>query len=77
MVVLLSELDFAQIEASDATDGVVLVDDSWSFSLGFREDNIDKICGGGNDLDLLEVILRRRHGDVFLVLHVFYEEENC
>ena len=66
MVVLLCELDLAQIETSDTTDGIVLVDDCWSFSLGFREDYINEICRGGNDLDLLEVVLRRRHGDVFL-----------
>merc|ERR1712183_352915 len=62
MVVLLCELDLSKVESSNATDVVLFVDDGGRLSLGFGEDDIDEVLGGGNHLDLLEVILRRRHG---------------
>merc|ERR1712180_2962 len=71
MVVLLCELDLSEIEASYAGDVVLLVDDGGGLALGFGEDDIDEILGGGDHLDLLEVVLRRRHGECLMFLHVF------
>jgi hypothetical protein len=40
---LLGKLDFAHVELTDTRNLVLLVDYSWRLSLGFRQDDVDKI----------------------------------
>ncbi len=57
MVVLLSKLDFSHIELSDSADFVLGMHNGWSLSLGFREDEIDKILSGRNCRDGFKVVM--------------------
>lgn len=57
MDILTAELDLSHVEGSDSGNVVAWVDDSGGLSLSFGKDDVDKVSGGGDDLDLLEVII--------------------
>lgn len=57
MDILTAELDLSHVERSDSGDVITGMDDSWGLSLCFGKDDVDKVSGGGDDLDLLEVII--------------------
>lgn len=57
MDILTAELDLSHVERSDSGDVVAGMDDSGGLSLSFGKDDVDKVSGGGDDLDLLEVII--------------------
>ena len=57
MDILTAELDLSHVERSDSGDVVAGMDDSGGLSLGFGKDDVDKVSSGGDDLDLLEVII--------------------
>jgi hypothetical protein len=65
MDVFAGELDFSHVEGSDSVDGIAGMDDSGSFTLGFGENNVGKVIGIGDDLNLFEVIV---HGEMARML---------
>jgi len=62
MDVFTGELDFSHVEGSDSVDGIAGMDDSGSFTLSFGENNVDKVIGIGDDLDLFEIIVHGERG---------------
>jgi hypothetical protein len=61
MDVFAGELDFSHVEGSDSVDGIAGMDNSGSFTLGFGENNVGKVIGIRDDLDLFEIIV---HGEM-------------
>ena len=54
---LLGELDFPSVELANSRYLEVLADDGGCLALGLGKDNVDKVLGGGNHRDLLEVVV--------------------
>lgn len=56
----LGEFDFPHVKAPDPADLVLLVHHSGCLALGLGQDDIDKVLGGGDHRNLLEVVLHHR-----------------
>lgn len=62
---LLTEFNFSHIERPNSADCITWMNDGGCFSLGFGQNNIDKLCSWRNNLDVFEI-----------VAHVFGNVEN-
>lgn len=57
MVVLLGEFDLLSVELPYSGDFKTFVDDSWSLSLGFGENDVNEVTCCRNNSNLLEVVV--------------------
>ena len=55
---MLGEFDLPHVKTADARNFVMFVDDGRSLPLGLGEDNVGEVGAGGDNTDLLEVVVR-------------------
>ena len=53
---ILSKLAFLHVKTSNSGYFVVWMDDGWSFSLDFRENNVDEVRGSWDGLNSFEIV---------------------
>ena len=56
--ILLGEFDLPHVKTADARNFVMFVDDCRGLPLGLGEDNVGEVGAGGDNTDLLEVVVR-------------------
>ena len=56
--ILLGEFDLPHVKTADARNFVMLVDNCRGLPLGLGEDNVGEVGAGGDNTDLLEVVVR-------------------